>query len=176
MRLSLLTSLFLFSFLFLSTNGFSKDAYVIKAMTLKPQATLIMKTDTTLDKLPTFFTHSYSVITGFIKKMGLHAKPTPFSRYHKYAPPQVEVEAGFLLSTATAGEGEIIAGTIPGGEYAMLTHIGPYEKLGPAYEALHNWMKANKKLESGAPYELYIDAPGVAPVEKLRTEIYYPFR
>jgi len=47
-----------------------------------------------------------------------------------------------------------------GGDSAVVGHFyGPYELTYEGYDALKEWMRDNKKIASGAPYEIYIGEP-----------------
>ncbi len=72
--------------------------------------------------------------------------------------------------------GDIKSVTIAGGNIAVTTHIGPYDQIGPAYEALHQWMTTNGYEEAGAQWEEYLDDPATTPSHQLRTRIAYPVR
>ena len=52
---------------------------------------------------------------------------------------QLEVEAGVPVAAAVDGDGEIIAGVLPAGRYATLTHVGHPSELAGATGALLDW-------------------------------------
>jgi predicted dithiol-disulfide oxidoreductase (DUF899 family)/DNA gyrase inhibitor GyrI len=67
---------------------------------------------------------------------------------------------------------------IPGGEYAIATLTGPYDRLAGAYRfLLEDWLpRSGRKKADHPPYEVYVsDATKTAP-ESLVTEIYVPLR
>jgi AraC family transcriptional regulator len=49
--------------------------------------------------------------------------------------------------------------TVPGGEAAVLVHVGPYETLGEAYQALAEWIGGHGYRVSGPPQEIYLTSP-----------------
>lgn len=79
---------------------------------------------------------------------------------------------------------------IPGGRYAVFTHIGPYDEVGPTYDAIYGeWVPANCQCEDcdcgddckcilrDAPaYEKYCNDPCKTEPAKLKTEIYIPIQ
>lgn len=111
-----------------------------------------------------------------MQKKGLTPVTPPFSRFLKYAPPVIEMEAGFAIAKADLGEGEIVSSVIPAGDYAKTRHLGSYDLLAPAYESLHKWIDTNKKQPNGAPLEVYLNSPSEVKPDELKTEIYYPFK
>jgi AraC family transcriptional regulator len=81
----------------------------------------------------------------------------------------------------TVGEGFVPQGaigvqTIPGGEYAMLTHLGAYQKLGESYaKLLGQWLpRSGRELRSTPCFEIYLNAPDTTDPEDLITDIYAP--
>ena len=110
----------------------------------------------------------------------------PYGRYHRFGPDIVDVEIGFPLGAPPAGvpalaaceAGEVGASELPAGLVAHTTHLGPYDTLGQAYDALHNWIHEQPGVDAGdAPWEVYVDSPAeVGDVSGLRTDIVWPLR
>lgn len=73
-------------------------------------------------------------------------------------------------------EGEVGVQTLAGGPYAILRHIGPYERLGESYRWLYgNWLPSSgRELRNAPVYEVYHNAPQQTPPEKLITDIHLP--
>jgi AraC family transcriptional regulator len=78
---------------------------------------------------------------------------------------------------ATA-EGEVSVQTLPGGECAVLTHVGPYAQLGESYRWLFGvWLPASGREPGNAPaFEVYHGSPRDTPPEQLRTDIHLPLQ
>jgi len=80
----------------------------------------------------------------------------------------------------SAGECEIACGVhveqggnaaTPSGTVATTVHMGPYDRMKPAHEAIHQWAHENGRRLVGPSWEVYghwSDDPA-----KLRTDIYY---
>ncbi|MGC4038602.1 MAG: GyrI-like domain-containing protein [Chitinophagaceae bacterium] len=64
------------------------------------------------------------------------------------------------------------------GGIAIVAHYkGPYDQIGIAYSFIHDWLKTHNKAEVSAPFEVYINSPGVVNnVNDLRTDVYQLFR
>jgi len=74
------------------------------------------------------------------------------------------------------GDGVRIDG-LPGGEVAMTVHVGPYEGLGQASNAIQAWIGENSLTPAGAPWEVHITDPMATPsTAGWRTEVYWPVR
>ncbi len=63
-------------------------------------------------------------------------------------------------------KGETVASTV---------HKGPYDTVGPAYDALGKWIEENGHSVVGPPHEIYMSDENVPPEETL-TEIQFPVR
>ncbi|MEM7263951.1 MAG: GyrI-like domain-containing protein, partial [Planctomycetota bacterium] len=65
---------------------------------------------------------------------------------------------------------------VDGGEYAVLVHRGPYEKLGEVYGWLYGvWLAQSGRQPDQRPsIEIYLNNCAENPPEELRTEIRIP--
>jgi effector-binding domain-containing protein len=84
------------------------------------------------DRLPEVF--------AWLGARGLEPAGAPFFRYDLIdMERQLEVEAGVPVATAAAADGEVLAGVLPAGRYASLTHVGHPDGLVEATTALLDW-------------------------------------
>jgi len=74
--------------------------------------------------------------------------------------------------------GEIGVQVIPGGEYAVTTHFGPYQKLGDTYtKLLGQWLpRSGRELRPTPCFEVYLNDPQNTAPEDLLTDIYAPLQ
>jgi AraC family transcriptional regulator len=74
--------------------------------------------------------------------------------------------------------GEIAVQVIPGGEYAVTTHFGPYQKLGETYtQLLGQWLpRSGRELRATPCFEIYLNDPQSTDPEDLLTDIYAPLK
>lgn len=79
-----------------------------------------------------------------------------------------------------AGEFEIACGVqvehggnawTPGGTAVTTVHMGPYDQMKPAHEAIHKWARENGRQFAGSSWEVY--GHWSEDPAKLRTDIYY---
>lgn len=63
--------------------------------------------------------------------------------------------------------------TIPGGPVARVVHRGPYEMIGPAYDALSEWVGQHGRTFTGPPREIYMSEPDTPP-ERIETIVEWP--
>ncbi len=86
------------------------------------------------------------------------------------------VTAGFTIPSPIEGDGHVIHVEVPASEAAFTTHVGPYEELPRAYEAIQEWMQQNGREAADMPmWEEYHSGPEVPPAE-IRTDIYRPLK
>jgi AraC family transcriptional regulator len=74
--------------------------------------------------------------------------------------------------------GEIGVQEIPGGEYVVVTHRGPYEKLADTYAWLYgDWLPQSGREPAESPgFQLHHNTPPETPPEDLVTDIYVPLK
>jgi AraC family transcriptional regulator len=72
--------------------------------------------------------------------------------------------------------GEVGVQVIPGGDYAVMTHFGPYENLGDSYaKLLGQWLpRSGRRLRAAPCFEIYFNAPENTEPEDLVTDIHAP--
>jgi hypothetical protein len=85
-----------------------------------------------------------------------------------------------LYPGSVDGEFEIACGVLvelggnaatPAGTVATTVHIGPYNQMKPAHQAIHKWVRDNNRRLAGPSWEVYghwTDDPA-----SLRTDIFY---
>ncbi len=103
----------------------------------------------------------------------------PFARYHMVgeAPTEFEVEAGFPVAVAGTAENGVETSELPGGPALVVTHIGPFDEIASAYEAVTEWLAEHGDETAGAPWEVYLTDPAQEPdPARWRTEIVQPYR
>jgi AraC family transcriptional regulator len=113
----------------------------------------------------------------YSQRTGLAVAGRPFTRYLATGPGLYSIEVGVPVATGAGGEGNVEAGTLPGGPVAVAVHAGPYDQLTETYAALERWIEANGFHVGGAPWESYITDPADLPdPADWRTEVYWPLK
>jgi hypothetical protein len=87
--------------------------------------------------------------------------------------PTVTHGRGFRRQITRAFEpsGQVSLTETPAGKVATALHIGPYERLGDAHQAIHTWAEANKVTFAGKSWEIYGD--WTEDTAKLETRVEY---
>ena len=83
----------------------------------------------------------------------------------------MDIDFGVQVIREFENEGEIICTDTPAGEVAMTTHIGGYDKLAAAHDAIHSWREATGRAFGGYSWEIYGD--WTDDTTKLETQVVY---
>ena len=86
----------------------------------------------------------------------------------------MDVDFGVEVVREFPPSGEVKPVNTPAGEVATATHIGPYDRLGQAHDAIHAWAKAHNREFAGQSWEMYGDWND--DPAKLETTIVYLLR
>lgn len=92
------------------------------------------------------------------------------------APDKIRYDACVTVDENFEPLNDIVVQTIPGGEFAVVTHIGPYNKLGQTYSKLFGrWLpQSGRELRSQPSLEFYLNDPQSTEPKELLTDIYVP--
>ena len=104
-----------------------------------------------------------------VETAGAEIDGLPFAIHHIVSPEEIDVELGFpVIGTVEAGR--VHTTTLDGGLVACTVHMGPYEEVGGAYEAVSGWVQLHGKRVIGAPREVYLNEPaeGVVPLTEVQ--------
>jgi effector-binding domain-containing protein len=91
---------------------------------------------------------------------------------------QINLEVGVELETPFAGHGEVVGSATPAGAVATATHLGPYDRLHEAHQAICQWCANQGYTLAGPNWEIYghwIDEWNIEPA-KIRTDVFYLLR
>jgi effector-binding domain-containing protein len=69
----------------------------------------------------------------------------------------MDIDFGVQVAHLFESEGNVQCIKTPAGEVARTVHIGPYDKLGDAHNAIHAWCAANNRKIAQASWEIYGD-------------------
>ena len=150
-------------------------AHEVETRDIEPQATAGIRATTTPEELGRVLGEILPEVWGYLRDQGTQPAGPPFARYHEYRQDRVELEAGLPVAEPVTGEGRISAGTLPGGKVAATWHVGPYDTLSTAYEALEAWIGDQDRKPVGAPWEVYWTDPGeTSDSSEWKTEVLWP--
>lgn len=139
------------------------------------QPSLSIRTQVAVQDLPSVFPKTFGALMGYLGELGEQPTGMPYSAYYNMDMQDLDVEIGVPVARELPGRGEVTPSELPGGKQASVIHTGPYDQLGPAYEALIGWVKEQGYEPSGVFYEFYYSGPETPP-EQIKTEIVAPLR
>lgn len=151
--------------------------YEIRVETLPVTSTLYMRFRASPDQLGARLAQVLPAVYGHATGGGGTPAGAPYTRYHDTEGETLELEAGLPVVGPGTGKGEIQAGELPGGPAAVTWHVGPYERLAEAHQALTAWAEKNGYTPAGPAWESYVTDPGAEPdPSKWRTQVVLPLR
>lgn len=152
--------------------------YEIHIKQVPPQVVVTERRHTTLAQLGEVMHETLAHVATAVDPPGA-ARGAPFAVYYDepFRPEDIDLEVG-LPVTADAKVVETLQvqrRLLEGGPVAYTVHVGPYEAIGAAYEALYRWVDAHGHHRLGPPKEIYLAGPGegIEPAN-YRTELEVP--
>jgi effector-binding domain-containing protein len=150
--------------------------YEIETRVVDEQATAAMFGTIRVEEIGPWLGHAYATVANYLSHYGVGPIGAPYARYRQIDAETFDVEAGFAASTPVAGEGDVEPSTLPGGELAVTLHVGAYDEMEPAYEAVTAWIADHGMVPEGDAWEVYHSDPVKVPdPAEWRTEIVQPY-
>jgi len=147
--------------------------YQIATADLQEQQVACMHSRILPGELRAFLTAAYSRVPAATAQQGLGLDGPPYARYRFEKDGTIDVEAGFPVRGVIAPTGDVAPGTLPGGHVVSTLHVGAYDQVAGAYDALETYLSKNGYEQAGAAWECYLDEPDVP---EPRTKVYQPAR
>ena len=144
---------------------------------VEAQPILTIRAAVKMDKIGEVMGPLFGEVYGHIQQCGQEPAGMPFARYHSMGGDAVDFECGMPVASPLEGMGRVMAGELPAGTVATVTHAGPYDALPQTWSALMEWIGSEGLQPAGAPWEVYVTDPGAEPDQsKWRTDIFFPVR
>ncbi len=132
--------------------------YTIELVQLPPQRALVTRGEAPPHELGQVLGHIFPTIAAYIADKGLTTAGPPHLLYLCMSD-VFEFEAGIAVVENDRGKGDIVIGHLPGGAVAKTVHVGPYEELGAAHEALVAWATEHGYDVMGPAWDVYVNDP-----------------
>ncbi len=98
-------------------------------------------------------------VWAFLRRNGELAPGQNLFLYHhpnvRTAP--MDIDFGVQVARPFEPEGEVCCVETPAGDVATTLHVGPYDRLHDAHDAIHAWCAANNRKIGSASWEIYGD-------------------
>ncbi len=87
----------------------------------------------------------------------------------------IDLDVGVELTGPFSPEGEVRLTATPAGTAATVTHLGPYQGLGLAHEAIHHWSASHGHRLAGPRWEVYghWQPAWNGDPSQIRTDVFY---
>lgn len=158
-----------------STGDALARSYEVHSESAPRQHTAVGRAVLSIADIPSWLGQTYESVTAIVDEQGSAIAGPPYARYHPRDDDRFDVEAGFPVSTPIAPDRGVRPSTLPAGPLAVTTHIGPYDQIAPAYEAVDEWIAAHDATPRGEPWEIYLSEP-VGDPSTWRTDVLAPYR
>jgi len=138
--------------------------------------TLVVRTRAAVGRLPQVLGPAWGQVMASAGKAGAIPSDAPFVAYHNMEMQDLDLEIGFTFARPLEGEGDVRAGEIPAGKTVQCLHVGPYDQVGAAHEALEAWIAEHGLQHAGPAYEFYLNDPQEVQPDQLQTRVVLPVR
>jgi effector-binding domain-containing protein len=149
-------------------------AYECRVEERPAQYTVSTLARTPVDKLSELLGAAFGAVYGYLMELGEQPAGPPYVAYYNMDMQDLNLEIGFPVAKSLPAKGELHSGQIAGGRAATVLHIGPYDKLHLAYDALMKWVAEQGVEPAGPAYEFYLNDPDSVAPEELQTQIVFP--
>lgn len=140
--------------------------YDISIVQLEKQPTLVGKATVAPALLSARLAEILPAVAAHLGSVGVPPVGPPFTKYLQVSEAEMVIEAGMpVAQPLEAGKG-VEPSSLPGGKVAQTVHVGPYDQLGHAHQALLDWITQQEFEASGDVWEVYITDPGQVPDPK----------
>jgi effector-binding domain-containing protein len=154
----------------------TNTAYEVKLVELTAKPTLVMRAQVAPDALSAKLAEILPAVYNHIIEQRLQPVGAPVTRYLGMTD-VFQIEAGIPVAAPAESKDGILAGELPAGPTATALHVGPYDKLGDAFDALNEWAEANGYTPVGGGWEAYISDPGEEPdPNQWQTQVFLPLK
>lgn len=136
--------------------------------------TLGVRAHVGIQALPGLIGPALGRVAAHLARHGEQPAGPAFVAYRNQDMSDLDVEIGFPVTHALAGQDDVEAGMLPGGRQATCLYTGPYNGIGQAYSALSEWMSQHNYRPAGPAYEFYLNDPQHTRPEALQTRVMFP--
>lgn len=118
----------------------------------------------------------YEEIKQFLNAEGQETTEPPIVIYHFWSDTLVDIEVGIAVNDSIVeGSNRISMSKINQSNVVTAVHFGSYDRLPETYFGINEWMRKNKVVVTGPPWEIYLTDPSTeSDPKKWKTAIYFP--
>jgi effector-binding domain-containing protein len=142
----------------------------VQLLTAQPSLIAAVRRRTANSDIPRVLIPGLDIIWAFIRRKGL-AHGRNVAVYTQVDPTTVDMLCAVQVNDRFNEEGEVACLETPGGMAAMVTHVGPYNRMFEGYDAIKAWAQQNNQRLAAVYWEVY--GRGNLPPDKLETDVYW---
>ena len=149
--------------------------YIVTVEQLPEQPILSIRDQRPIGAITEFMGEAFGALYRHLGMLRGSTSGPPFAIYHAFGPDTMDAEICVPVEGTYPVTGRIQARILPATQVARTVHIGPYDDLGAAYEAVTAWVSTHPFEASGPVQERYQTGPGDgASAATYRTEVEQP--
>jgi effector-binding domain-containing protein len=148
-------------------------SHEVAVKTVDPQTVASHRTKTTYQQVFAAIPAGFGTVFERLQRHDVEPSGVPFTIFHRAPDADDDGEVEMCIPVAaTARLNEVHQ--IAGGPVAAVIHQGPYDEMGPAYEALATWISEHGHEIAGPTREIYMNHPDDVASTELLTELQWP--
>jgi effector-binding domain-containing protein len=133
--------------------------YAVSVETAQAELVAAVRVKVPISEIARAWKPALDQVWAFLKANGgLRAGHNVFLYHHAERRGEpMNVDFGVQVAQPFERQGDVQCIETPAGEVARTVHIGPYDRLGDAHDAIHAWCAANNRKIAPASWEIYGD-------------------
>lgn len=157
----------------MSAVGSSVQAYQVQFVRVPARRVAVHRFRARPEEIARMMGEAFGEVMRYAGAHGLQVHGPGIGHYTMHGR-EFEVAAGFVVDADFQGDDEVGLLPLPACEVATTTHVGPYERLMEAYEAVQEHARQlGRKLDEHVMWEEYLTGPEV-PMDQQRTVVRWP--
>lgn len=149
------------------------EGYQVQLKEVSPQKVVCVGGKAAMENIGQEMGKVYGQIFQYLGSQKTAPAAPPLAVYYSPSGQEIDFEACVPVAEGVSGKGEIEVKELAGGQMASVMHLGPYDGLGRAYDALVQWMTKEGYEAAGPPREVYLVGAPNDPSD-YKTEILWP--
>lgn len=149
--------------------------YEIERKTVEPLMVAFVTSKACVAEMPQRMGEAFQRVYECTTRVDAQPEGPAFAQYLSMEEP-FEFRAGFPVARKFEPGNGVEVSELPGGEVISTIHLGPYDRLEEAYEALMAYARENGLQPGDSMWEFYWNDPQTTDPEDLKTEIVMPLR
>jgi effector-binding domain-containing protein len=151
-------------------------AYDVQLVIAPERHLAVAEFDATEAEMPQKIGAAFGAVAEYLGRNGMEMSGPAVARF-TITDEGFDVSAGFEVASEIEGDGYVVPLDLPAGEVATVTHLGSYETLEAAYDALRAAVEGlGRELDDAAPMWEEYRSPPETPPEETKTVVFWPLK